>query len=123
MEDDVLIRGILGVSVPFPISDVLIDLNVSGSLHPVDEHLSVAKVRTRFAIPSSEVDNLHVFSVFSSPREIKLAAKNSRLQLKLGNSAGQWFAEAEPAEGRPKSLVGKFLREFHLNAALKGIFS
>ena len=113
VKDDVFVRGVPGMSVVFPVPNVLIDLDVPRDFHSIDKHLSAAEVWAWLTVPNSKMDDFHFLSVLAQPRNAKLSTENSCLQLQLGDATGSGLAQSQSSQLATELLIPRFFGLFH----------
>ena len=118
MKDNVLIRGVTGMPVVFPVPYVRIDLDVPCEFHTIDKHLSAAEIRTWLTVPNPKMGYFHFLSVFAQPRNTELSAENSCLQLQLGDATGSGFAQPESSKRPSQLLIRRFSCRIHLRTGV-----
>ncbi len=114
MKDNVLVRGVTGMPVVFPVPYVRIDLDVPREFHTIDKHLSAAEIRTWLTVPNSKMGDFHFLSVFARPRNTELSTEKSCLQLQLGDATGSGFAQPESSKRPSQLLIRRFSCRIHL---------
>ena len=76
------------MTVCFPTAIEKIDLDAARNWYPaIYSNYSITKIRSGFAVPSAELDNVDFISGGADKMFAKISGKPARLQLELGRNA------------------------------------